>query len=443
MQLNTLRAGINWSFETFPQYLDVLRALPKRINLAAFVPHSAVRLYVMGPDAAFDRVATDDEIAAMRALMTEALDAGAVGISTSQAPSHVGPFGKPIPSRMADAREIRALLQSLVDCGRDGIIEITYGNVFEIEEVARLADEYGVRVTWGSVLPGLFGGPGAAVAMLERGAAAGKNLWPQTTTRFITTQFSLEHPYLWARVPAFAELTGRTHDEMLAVYADHEWRDRAQTQGRALSETSNFLQRDYDGWFHRTSVDETARHAALKGVSLADIAAQRGVDPFSAMIDVALEEDLKTRFRQKPRATLEELTQLVKDHRTVFGAHDAGAHVDMLCDSNYPTYTLRFWVREQHALTLEEAVWRMSGQPAELWGLRDRGVIEAGKVADLIAFDPERVGESPNERVHDFPADGERLISRSVGIEHIWVNGVAIRRDGIDVDVTPGRFVSV
>ena len=203
MSLATLRAGIDWSFETFPEYLDALRRLPKRLNLAAFVPHSSVRVYVMGAEAAYDRTATDDELLAMQQVVREALDAGAIGISSSQAPSHVGPFGKPIPSRCADVREIRALLAALADTGRDGIIEITYGNILEIEEVARLADEYGVRITWGSVLPGLFGGPGSAVAMLERGCAAGSNLWPQTTTRFITTQFSLEHPYLWARVPAF------------------------------------------------------------------------------------------------------------------------------------------------------------------------------------------------------------------------------------------------
>ena len=108
------------------------------------------------------------------------------------------------------------------------------------------------------------------------------------------------------------------------------------------------------------------------------------------MLDLALQDNLVTRFRNVPRSTKAELTELVKDHRTVLGAHDAAAHVDMLCDSCYPSYTLRYWVREEGALTLEEAVWRMSGQPAALWGLSDRGVIARGKVADLVAFDPGR-----------------------------------------------------
>src|SRR5579864_2305988 len=138
MKLETLRAGITWGFETFPQYLDTLRALPKRINVAAFVPHSMVRLYVMGADAAFSRAATDEEIADICRTMREALDAGAIGISTSQAPSHQGPQGRPVPSRFADEREIRALVATLADLGR-GIIEITYGPLLEIEDVARLS----------------------------------------------------------------------------------------------------------------------------------------------------------------------------------------------------------------------------------------------------------------------------------------------------------------
>jgi len=126
----------------------------------------------------------------------------------------------------------------------------------------------------------------------------------------------------------------------------------------------------------------------------------------------------------------------------VLGAHDAGAHIDMLCDSCYPSWTLRYWVREESVLTLEEAVWRMAGQPAQLWGITDRGTIAPGQAADLVAFDPDTVGETSFERVFDFPAGGDRLISRSEGIEHVWVGGTAIRRDGVEVEgAAPGRLV--
>lgn len=443
MPVPTLQSGIEWRFETFPQYLDALRSLPKRINVAAFVPHSMVRLYVMGADAAFSRAATDEELAEICRVIAEALQAGAIGISTSQAPSHQGPHGKPVPSRFADEREVRALVKTLAENRPDGIIEITYGPLLEIEEVARLSAEYGVRITWGSVLPGLFGGPGSAMEMLERGMAAGGQLWPQTSTRFITTQMSMGNPYQWSRVPAFAEVLGRGPEAMIEAYSDPEWRARAREQTHAIASQTDFLDGDIEGYFHRTSVEETDVHDALRGIPLAQLAEERGEHPLDVMLDLAVKDNLVTRFRNIPRSTKAELTDLVKDHRTVLGAHDAAAHVDMLCDSCYPSYTLRYWVREEGALTLEEAIWRMSGQPAALWGITDRGTIEPGKVADLVAFDPDTVSETPFERLYDFPANGDRLISRSQGIEHIWVGGVQTRRDGRDVEgATPGVLVS-
>ncbi|MEO8694986.1 MAG: amidohydrolase family protein [Acidimicrobiales bacterium] len=443
MQVPTLQSGINWSFETFPQYLDALRTLPKRINVAAFVPHSMVRLYVMGAEAAFSRAATDDELAEICRVIADALQAGAIGISTSQAPSHQGPQGKPVPSRFADKREIRALVKTLAENRKDGIIEITYGPLLEIEEVAQLSAEFGVRITWGSVLPGLFGGPGSAMAMLERGVAAGGQLWPQTSTRYITTQMSMANPYQWSRVPAFAEVLGRGHDAMAAAYSDSEWRTRAREQTVAIAGQTDFLDGDIDGYFLRTSVEETDVHESLRGIPLATLAAERGEHPLDVMLDLALKDNLVTRFRNVPRSTKAEMTDLVKDHRTVLGAHDAAAHVDMLCDSCYPSYTLRYWVREEGALTLEEAIWRMSGQPAALWGLSDRGVIAPGKVADMVAFNPDTISETPFERLYDFPANGDRLVSRSKGIEHIWVGGVATRSNGVDVDgAAPGVLVS-
>jgi len=443
MNLRTLQSGIPWTFETFPDYLATLRRLPKRINLAPMVPHSMIRLYVMGEEAAFSRAATDEEIAEIARLVREAMDAGAVGVTTSQAPSHQGPQGRPVPSRFADEREISALLGVLGSLRR-GIAEITYGPLLEIEDCARLSAEHGVRVTWGSVIPGLFGGPGAAMAMLERGAAAGGDLWPQTSTRYITTHMSMQNPYAWSRVPAFKEILGKPVEAKASAYRDPAWRDRARAQTMALMDEPDFLDGDgVDGYFGRTSVAETTTHDDLRGVPLVEVARGRGAFPLDVMLDLALEEGLTTRYRTVSRGTYEELRDLVTDPRTVLGAHDAGAHVDMLCDSCYPSYTLRYWVREKGAMSLEQAVWRMSGQPAEVFGLTDRGRVAPGRVADLVAFDAERVGEGDFERVYDFPANGDRLVVRSEGMQHVWVAGEAIRADGAEVEgAMPGSVVN-
>ncbi len=150
MNARTLRAGIDWCFETFPEYLAALRRLPKRINVASVVPHSMVRTFVMGSDAATSRTATDDEVARMGAIVDEAFAAGALGFSSSQAPSHMGAHGRPVPSRLADRRELLALLARVAASGR-GIAEVTYGPLLDIEEVALISKDLGVRITWGSL----------------------------------------------------------------------------------------------------------------------------------------------------------------------------------------------------------------------------------------------------------------------------------------------------
>jgi N-acyl-D-aspartate/D-glutamate deacylase len=254
---------------------------------------------------------------------------------------------------------------------------------------------------------------------------------------------SLQNPYQWSRVPAFTEVLGKDAEVMAKYYADPAWRARARAETEQVAAQTDFLDGDIVGYFDRTSVEETTRHTALRGIPLSRLAAERGVHPFDLMLDLALEEGLSTRFRNTPVSTKDELTALVQDHRAVLGAHDAAAHVDMLCDSCYPSFTLRYWVREEGALGLEEAVWRMTGQPAEVFGIPDRGVIRPGLVADLVAFDPDTVGELPFERLHDFPAGGERLVSRSQGIEHVWVAGVPTLQAGNPIPAAyPGQVIS-
>jgi N-acyl-D-aspartate/D-glutamate deacylase len=192
-----------------------------------------------------------------------------------------------------------------------------------------------------------------------------------------------------------------------------------------------------------TTIGESATFPEYVGRGALDIAAERGVDPLDAMLDIALAEDLHTRFRIViSNNDAVEMAQLLKDPRTMLGAHDAGAHVDMLCDSNFPSHLLGYWVREAGVLSIEEAVWRLSGQPAEVFRLAGRGLIREGYAADLVAFDPEAVAAIPEERVWDFPGGSDRLISRSTGIEHTWVNGITVRAKGDNVPgATPGTLV--
>src|SRR5436190_5197187 len=432
MNIRTLKAGVDWCFETFPEYLNVIRGRPKALKVAAFVPHSMIRTYVMGPEAAATRTATPEEIAEMQALVREAMDAGAIGFSTSQAPSHVGWRGLPVPSRLADASELKGLLEAMAETGR-GIAEITYGPAFDIEEVAQISRELGVRISWGSLLTGLFGPPGAAVEMLERASAVGGDIWPQVSCREIVFQMTLESPYYFGQVPAFVEALELPRDTRALKYADPAWRDRARPDVLVAR----------PGAYDRISIEETEKYRDLRGRSMNDLAAERGVHPFDLMLDLALAENLNTRFRILSRNEEPiELEQLITDPRTILGAHDAGAHVDMVCDSCYPSHVLGHWTRDEGAFTLEQAVWRMTGQPADVFRIPDRGYVREGMMADLVAFDPDTVAALPNERVYDFPDATDRLVSHNVGVEHVWVAGTAIRRAGQDVDAAPGVLIT-
>ncbi len=432
MNGRTLRAGIDWCFETFPQYLSTVRRLPKRINVASMVPHSMVRIFVMGSDAATSRMATEDEVARMCAIVDAAFDAGAVGVSTSQAPSHMGARGRPVPSRLAGRDEVLALLGTVAASGR-GIAEVTYGPLFDIEEVALISKRLGVRITWGSLLTGLFGEPGAAMEMLERASSVGADLWPQVSCREIVFQMSLMSPYFFSEVSGFNEIMASPAESRARLYADPAWRDRARPD----------VERPRPGAYERISIEETTVHAGLVGRTMASVASERGVHPFDLMLDLALQEGLATRFRVVSRNDEPvEHRALVTDPRTILGGHDAGAHLDMVCDAGFPSHLLGHWVRDEQALSLEEAVWRLSGQPAGVFRLTDRGLIRRGLAADLVAFDPESVANLANHRVWDFPAGTDRLVSRSSGIEYVWVGGTAIRAHGHDIpQATPGALV--
>jgi N-acyl-D-aspartate/D-glutamate deacylase len=437
MSHETLSAGVEWSFETFPQYLAALAARPKRINLAAYVPHTPLRIYAMGFDAASTRAATPEEIDRMRAMVTEAMAAGAMGLSTSLAPSHQGAKMRPVPSRLAPPDELISLLRAVSESGR-GVGYVTYGPGFEIEDVARLSTELGMRFSWGSLLTNLFGERGAAMDLLERASAAGGDLWPQVSARYITTIIHFHDALrLFSSLPSFQRALNGTPAEREAMYRDPSWRDwaRAETHSTVPG---------YGAWRMQTvSVDETIKHIELRGLPLHMVAAERRVDTLDLMLDLALEENLETRFRGAlNNADPVELRQLLADPRTLLGAHDAGAHVNTLCDACYPSYVLGHWVRDEGALSLEQAIYKLAGQPAEIFSLRDRGRVAPGMSADLVAFDPTTVDALHYERLWDFPASGDHIVARSIGIHHVWVNGTCVREDGADREgAHPGRMV--
>jgi N-acyl-D-amino-acid deacylase len=428
MSMDALNAGIDWCFETFPEYIDALDHRRKRLNVGAFIGHSPLRLFVTGGE---ERAATPDEIARMRELLREALDLGAIGFSTSKQPAHQGAYGRPVPSRFAENDEIYALAEELGDAGK-GVLAVSIGPGMFVDEFSDMSEKYGIPVTWTALMARLDK-PGAAARTVSRNAEMPGEVYPQIACRPIVMQITMDDPTPLGEIDEWKEVLARPRDERAELYRDPSWRDRAR-------------QPSLDVWAHRwpkISVEETGRHGDVVGIPLARLADERGTTPFDLMLDLALADSETTRFRVVlDNDGDDEIGDLLNDRRTILGLSDAGAHATQLCDACFSTHLLGHWVRDRGALPLELAVWRLTGQPHEAFRIRERGLVREGFHADLVAFDPDTVGTTPVERVGDQPGGADRLVVRSTGVEHMWVNGIATRRNGADVpDVDAGHLV--
>ena len=425
MSKEALDVGIDWCFESFPEYLAALDARPKRLNVGAFVGHSPVRLFVTGGE---ERPATPDEVERMRSIVREALEVGAIGFSTSRQPAHQGAYGRPVPSRFAEVDEVDALAGVLGELGK-GVLQVSIGPGLFLDQFSDLAVRHGIPVTW-TALVTRTDKPGAALRTVERASALPGEVYPQIACRPIVMQTSMADPTPLAEIDEWKEVLARPRAERPDLYRDPAWRDRARPA-------------TLEAWSHRwpkVSVEETDRHGDVNGIPLDELAEQRGTTPFDLLLDLALDDGMATRFRiLLENDADDEVGQLLADKRTLLGLSDAGAHASQLCDACYSTHLLGHWVRERGALSLEDAVWRLTGHAAQAFRIAERGLVREGYVADLVAFDPATVGTTPVERVDDQPGGADRLLVRSTGVEHLWVNGVATRRHGEELaGVAPG-----
>jgi N-acyl-D-aspartate/D-glutamate deacylase len=441
MSFDTLSVGVPWDeFESFPQYLDAVDRRGTALNYGCYVGHTAVRLFVMG-EAAYERAATPDEIARMQAVVAEALDAGAAGFATSASPTHNGDGGRPVPSRVGDLDELRALLRPLHDAGK-GVVALLPADVISHKQVSELQQEVGRPVTWTALLT-VKGYPyhEDVVHRNDEARARGVEVWPQVSCRPLVFQMNLSEPFTLNSRPSFARLMGLSHEDRMAAYRDPAWR-RA-----TWDELSGGGGRGLPFNWPSMSVAESSAHPDLVGRKVVELADDRGCTPLDVLLDVSLEDDLEARFWSVlANDDAEGIAWLLPRDNVLLGLADSGAHVSQLCDACFATDLLGTWVRDRRVMSLERAVHKLTGEPAAVYGLSDRGTVAVGKAADLCVFDPDTVAPGPLRRVYDFPAHGERLTADApVGMTHVLVNGVPIRIDDAPcadgLDARPGEVL--
>ena len=422
MSVDALKAGISWEFESFDEYLKAVERRRPAVNIAGFVGHTALRLHEMPEDP--HREAGKDDIKRMQASLEAAMSAGAWGLSTSKSPAHVGAGGKPVPSRMAGFDEIAALAEVLAASSK-GVLQGVGGPGLDVPGFAKLAELSGRPVTWCSLHQGVDGGKHWEYSRQTKELRdQGANIWAQMACAPIIGQFTLARPYVLNSVPCVGKIAALPQEERIKFLSDPAWQLEAERQFAA-----NVERRTYGVRFDRIVIGESASHPELVGKVVADIAG--GGSPFGKMVEIALADDLATRFKLTMfNYNDEEVGKLLQQDSSMLGLGDGGAHTSQLCDSAFPLHLLGHFVRERQDFPIEFGVWRLTGHLADVFEIKDRGHLRQGYYADICVFDPATVDESPLKRVYDQPAGAERLIKEPIGVEHVLVNGQFIRKSG-------------
>ncbi|MFO0292591.1 MAG: N-acyl-D-amino-acid deacylase family protein [Rhodospirillales bacterium] len=441
MSLAALRTGIRWEFETFPEYLAMLERNGVVPNVVAFAGHSSIRTWVMGADAS-TRAANDDEIARMADLVREAIAAGAVGLGSSTNEPHNGEGGVPMPSRLADAREFRALLAAMRDAGR-GVFMLTKGSTTTVPFLEELAADSGRSV----IVAAMFHSNTAPTRVFEQveemkaAQARGRRVIPQVSCCALTMEFTLRSAYVFEDNATWKQAMRTPQDALPRLYSDVAFRE-----GFKADLEAGVGRRLFNSEWHRLFLRaaKAPRHRALEGRSIAELAAAARKHPVDWMLDFALGEDLDTLFvAELLNSDPDAVGRLINEDSAHVSLSDAGAHLTFLCDADFGLNLLGHWSRERGALPLEKAVWKLTGHPATLFGLRDRGILRAGAAADLLLFDPAQVGRGQRRRAFDLPAGASRLVADGQGIHGVWVNGVQVvdAQGPIDAVARPGRIL--
>lgn len=448
MPLEALQAGLDVTWEGFGGYLDGFEGRIA-VNAGFMVGHCALRRYVMG-EASVGEEASPDQVAEMKRVLRESLAAGALGLSTTRSHTHSDGAGDPVPSRFASEEELLELCDVVGEVEGTGLEAIVAGCLSRFSEaeltlLAAMSSRAARPLNW-NVLGIDPRDPARIPHQLlasDRAREAGGRVVALTMPIQVPLNMSLRTVCAIHLIPGFGEVFNRPVPERIQLLRDPAV--RARLAELAARPEAGLLGRSAD--FRRYIIGDTysAENEGLTGRRVVDIAAERGVDAFTAVVDIAVNDELRTVLWPIPDADDDASWRLRRDlwedPRTLIGGSDAGAHLDRMCGSPYPTRFLADSIRGRQLITMERTVQLMTDAPARLFGLRDRGRIAPGYHADLFVFDPSTVDSQPPALVPDLPGPSSRLTAGSIGVARVLVNGVVTVEDGRPTGVTAGTVL--
>ena len=440
--MDVLQAGVPWNWESFPDYM---RAIGQRlgVNVGTLVGHSAVRLYAMGKDCS-EREATPDELQAMRRIVREAMDAGALGLSITRNMNHFDIAGVRIPAAAAPESELFALADVLRELGT-GVIQCGGGTNPELKDklLSRISQASGRPVMYNTLLeqarqPGRWK---THLSHVEETVRQGIRAIPLVNPGSVVNRFTMKNCQVFRSMPTWLPILQGSDEEKMRAYQDPAIRAKLREEVDApLGPDSTFSKR-----WDLMIVEETklAKNRALDGKHIAEIAQAQGKHPMDAFLDLAVEESLETVYSLgEINMDTEAVAQILGSPYAVVGLSDGGAHVQFHSNVSNPTRLLGYWVREKKIMSLELAVRRLTFDSATAFGIYDRGLLQPGMAADIVVFDPDSVRPVPEDVVHDFPNDGWRMRELAEGIHYTVVNGDVLMEKGTHTGSLPGRVLT-
>lgn len=423
MPIEALRTGMDWGFESYPQYLDMLERKGSVPNVASFCGHSSVRVNVMGEDA-MKRTATKAEVAQMKQIVRDAVQAGAIGFSTSTLEQHNGEGGIPMPSRFADQQELLELTGALGDAGK-GVFMLTKGMTTTVPWLEELA----ARNTRPVMIAAMFSDPNdperveREFSEIAAARTRGRELWGQVGCYPLGMEFSMSLPYpLHAMISWRPAMESLGTDRYLQLVADRSFRESVKVEALTKGVPVRF---SYHSFKHmQVQHAPNPKFHSLAGRAVAELAREAGKDPFDWLFDHALDGGMQTLFDCKLfNIDDDRVRDLLVHPCSAIGLGDAGAHLAFLCDAGFGLHLLGHWVRERRDLSLEKAIQMLTSRLADAYRIADRGRLVPGAHADILMFDPQSVGRGEKRHVADLPAGASRVDMAPLGIKGVWVNG--------------------